>query len=260
MRLPKRILDDTGCKVSGIARKTILITGASAGIGEAAARHLAGRGARVALAARRKDRLDRIVAELGENGGEARGYELDVTARSAFERTVSAVVADFGGLDVLVNNAGVMPIRPMREVATDEWDAMIDINLKGTLYGIASVLPIFEAQAHGQIINLGSTAGLKVSTSGAVVYSATKFAVHALTEGLRAEIGPAIRVSLIVPGPVRTELASTTADPATRRAIEAISQSALAPETIAQAIAFAIEQPLEVDVNQIVVRPTSYAG
>ena len=246
--------------MTAIAGKIVLISGASSGIGEAVARHLADSGARVALAARRLGRLAATVADIEANGGDARAYELDVRSRNAFAVVARAVAADFGRLDVLVNNAGVMPIRPMRETNVEEWDAMIDINLKGTLYGVAAVLPILEEQGGGQIINVGSTAGLKVSTSGAVVYSATKFAVHALTEGLRAEIGENIRVSLIVPGPVRTELVNTTSDPATRQAIEAITKTALSPDAIAKAVAFAIDQPPEVDVNQIVVRPTSFAG
>lgn len=246
--------------MTGIAGKTVLITGASSGIGEAAARDLARRGAKVALAARRKDRLESIAAEIADEGGTANCYELDVTSSSAFADVVEAVYADFGGLDVLVNNAGIMPIRAMREVAVGEWDRTIEVNLKGTLYGIAAALPIFLTEGNGHIINVGSTAGLKVSTSGAVVYSATKFAVHALTEGLRAEIGKDVRVSLIVPGPVRSELANGIADPSTRQAVEAIADIALPPEAIASAIAYAIKQPPEVDVNQIVVRPTWYAG
>lgn len=244
----------------GIAGKIVLITGSSSGVGESTAELLAARGAKVALAARRKDRLDDIVGRITKAGGTARACQMDVKSRSQVQACVDAVVADFGRLDVIVNNAGIMPIRPMAEVNVDEWDDMIDVNVKGMLYGIAAALPLFIAQRDGHVINVGSTAGLKVSSSGAVVYSATKFAVHALTEGLRIEAGKDLRVTLIVPGPVSTNLSGTTNDPAIRQSIEKMFEIALPPEAIARAIAYAIEQPRDVDVNQVVVRPTVYAG
>ncbi|GAA3275869.1 hypothetical protein GCM10020258_55440 [Sphingomonas yabuuchiae] len=146
----------------GIEGKVVLITGGSTGIGAETARLLAERGAKVAIAARRKDKLDEVVAQIAENGGTARAYALDVTDKSAVQTVVAAIVADFGRLDVLINNAGLMPIRPMAEVNTDEWDQMIDVNLKGTLYGIAAALPGFLEQGSGHIINLSSVAGIKV--------------------------------------------------------------------------------------------------
>lgn len=169
----------------GIQDKVVLITGGSTGIGAEVARLLASRGAKVAIAARRKDKLDEVVAAISASGGRASAYSLDVTNKQQVEAVVAAVVADFGKLDVLINNAGLMPIRPMSEVNTDEWDAMIDVNLKGTLYGIAAVLPRFIAQESGHIINLSSVAGLKVFAPGGTVYSGTKFAVSAISEGLR---------------------------------------------------------------------------
>ena len=173
----------------GIEGKVVLITGGSSGIGAETARLLADRGAKVAIAARRKDRLDEVVADITAIGGAARSYALDVTDKSAVQSVVAAIIADFGRLDVLINNAGLMPIRPMAEVNTDEWDQMIDVNLKGTLYGIAAALPGFLEQGSGHIINLSSVAGIKVFAPGGTVYSGTKFAVSAISEGLRHEVG-----------------------------------------------------------------------
>lgn len=173
----------------GIEGKVVLITGGSTGIGAETARLLAERGAKVAIAARRKDRLDEVVADIAATGGTARSYALDVTDKSAVQSVVAAIIADFGRLDVLINNAGLMPIRPMAEVNTDEWDQMIDVNLKGTLYGIAAALPGFLEQGSGHIINLSSVAGIKVFAPGGTVYSGTKFAVSAISEGLRHEVG-----------------------------------------------------------------------
>ena len=174
---------------NGIEGKVVLITGGSSGIGAETARLLAERGAKVAIAARRKDRLDEVVAGIAANGGTARSYALDVTDKSAVQSVVAAIIADFGRLDVLINNAGLMPIRPMAEVNTDEWDQMIDVNLKGTLYGIAAALPGFLEQGSGHIINLSSVAGIKVFAPGGTVYSGTKFAVSAISEGLRPRWG-----------------------------------------------------------------------
>ena len=195
---------------NGIENKVILITGGSTGLGAETARFLASRGAKVAVAARRKTKLDEVVTDIHANGGTARAYELDVTDKAQVEATVAAVVADFGKIDVLINNAGLMPIRPMAEVNTDEWDAMIDVNLKGTLYGIAAALPRFMAQESGHIINLSSVAGIKVFAPGGTVYSGTKFAVRAISDGLRQEIGENIRVTSIQPGAVDSDLKYST--------------------------------------------------
>jgi NADP-dependent 3-hydroxy acid dehydrogenase YdfG len=240
----------------GIEGKVILITGGSTGIGAETARLLAARGAIVAIAARRKDKLDAVAAEIAALDGTAKAYVLDVRAKAEVEAVVSAVVADFGRVDVLINNAGLMPIRPMAEVNTDEWDAMIDINLKGTLYGIAAVLPRFIAQQGGHIINLSSVAGIKVFAPGGTVYSGTKFAVSAITEGLRQEVGDRIRVTSIEPGAVDSELKFSTSGTAADTVIDFYKQ-AIPASAVARAIAFAIEQPPEVDVNAIVIRPTA---
>lgn len=240
---------------NNIAGKVVLITGGSTGIGEETARHLAALGAKVAIAARRKDKLDAIASELGAAGHAVRAYALDVTDKQQVEAVVAGVVADFGRLDVLINNAGIMPIRPMSEVNTDEWDAMIDVNLKGTLYGIASVLPRFIAQQGGHIVNLSSVAGIKVFAPGGTVYSGTKFAVRAISDGLRQEIGEHIRVTSIEPGAVDSELKHSTAGGARDTVLDFYRQ-AIPASSVARAIAFAIEQPADVDINEIVLRPT----
>lgn len=240
---------------NGIENKVILITGGSTGLGAATARFLAARGAKIAVAARRKDKLDEVVASITAAGGEARAYELDVTRKSQVEAVVASVVQDFGKIDVLINNAGLMPIRPMAEVNTDEWDAMIDVNLKGTLYGIAAVLPRFAAQESGHIINLSSVAGVKVFAPGGTVYSGTKFAVRAISEGLRQEVGDKIRVTSIEPGAVDSDLKYSTTGTAADTVLN-FYKSAIPADSVARAIAFAIEQPADVDINEIVLRPT----
>ncbi|USX25935.1 SDR family oxidoreductase [Oxalobacteraceae bacterium OTU3CINTB1] len=238
-----------------IANKVVLITGGSTGIGAEVARLLASRGAKVAIAARRKDKLDQVVAEIEAAGGTAKAYSLDVTDKQQVEAVVAAAVADFGKLDVLINNAGLMPIRPMSEVNTDEWDAMIDVNLKGTLYGIAAVLPRFLAQQGGHIINLSSVAGIKVFAPGGTVYSGTKFAVSAITEGLRQEVGDQIRVTSIAPGAVDSDLKHSTSGTAAETVMDFYKQ-AIPASSVARAVAYAIEQPADVDINEIVLRPT----
>ncbi|PZP62814.1 SDR family oxidoreductase (plasmid) [Agrobacterium tumefaciens] len=240
----------------GIENKVILITGGSTGLGAETARLLAGRGAKVAVAARRKDRLDDVVAEIAAAGGTAKAYALDVTAKDQVEAVVASVVADFGRLDVLINNAGLMPIRPMSEVNTDEWDQMIDVNLKGVLYGIAAALPRFLAQESGHIINLSSVAGIKVFAPGGTVYSGTKFAVSAISEGLRQEVGDKVRVTSIEPGAVESDLKLGTSGTATETVLDFYKQ-AIPASSVARAIAFAVEQPANVDVNAVVLRPTS---
>lgn len=240
---------------NGIENKVVLITGGSTGLGAETARVLAARGAKVAVAARRKAKLDEVVATIEALGGTARAYALDVTDKAQVEAVTAAVVADFGKLDVVINNAGIMPIRPMSEVNTDEWDAMIDVNLKGTLYGIAAALPRFIAQGSGHIINLSSVAGIKVFAPGGTVYSGTKFAVRAISEGLRQEVGEKIRVTSIEPGAVDSDLKHTTSGTAVDTVL-GFYKSAIPASSVARAIAFAIEQPADVDINEIVLRPT----
>ncbi|MFT8480476.1 SDR family oxidoreductase [Gluconobacter oxydans] len=239
-----------------IAGKVVLITGGSSGLGEATARYLAARGAKVAIAARRRDRLDEIVSELTAQGQTARAYTLDVTKRSEVEETVAAVTRDFGRLDVLVNNAGLMAIAPIQKLMVDEWDRMIDINIKGVLYGIAAALPVFEKQKSGHVINLSSVAGLKVFAPGGTVYSGTKFAVRAISEGLRQEAGNIFRVTSIEPGAVQSELKSGSGDTDSRKTVEEFYKMAIPADSVARAIAFAISQPEDVDINEIVLRPT----
>jgi NADP-dependent 3-hydroxy acid dehydrogenase YdfG len=240
----------------GIENKVILITGGGTGLGAETARLLAARGANVAVAARRKDRLDDVVAEIVAAGGTAKAYALDVTAKDQVEAAVASVVADFGRLDVLINTAGLMPIRPMSEVNTDEWDQMIDVNLKGVLYGIAAALPRFLSQGSGHIINLSSVAGIKVFAPGGTVYSGTKFAVSAISEGLRQEVGDKVRVTSIEPGAVESDLKLGTSGTATETVLD-FYKKAIPASSVARAIAFAIEQPANVDVNAVVLRPTS---
>ncbi|WP_408873670.1 SDR family oxidoreductase [Gluconobacter roseus] len=239
-----------------IAGKVVLITGGSSGLGEATARHLAAQGAKVAIAARRRDRLDEIVSELTAQGQTARAYTLDVTKRSKVEETVAAVTRDFGRLDVLVNNAGLMAIAPIQKLMVDEWDRMIDINIKGVLYGVAAALPVFEKQKSGHVINLSSVAGLKVFAPGGTVYSGTKFAVRAISEGLRQEAGNTFRVTSIEPGAVQSELKSGSGDTDSRKTVEEFYKMAIPADSVARAIAFAISQPDDVDINEIVLRPT----
>jgi len=242
----------------GIEGKVVLITGGSTGIGAEVAQLLASLGAKVAIAARRKEKLDDVVTQITTSGGVAKAYLLDVTDKRQVEAVVAAVVTDFGKLDVLINNAGLMPIRPMSEVNTDEWDAMIDVNLKGTLYGIAAALPRFITQESGHIINLSSVAGIKVFAPGGTVYSGTKFAISAISEGLRQEVGDKIRVTSIAPGAVESELKYSTSGTASETVLDFYKQ-AIPSASIARAIAFAIEQPEDVDINEIVIRPTRQA-
>jgi NADP-dependent 3-hydroxy acid dehydrogenase YdfG len=240
---------------TGIVNKVVLITGGSTGIGAEVARNLASKGAKVAIAARREAKLEAVRAEVAAQGGDIRAYGMDVTDKTQVKSVVDAVVRDFGRLDVIINNAGIMPIRPMAEVNTDEWDAMIDVNLKGTLYGIAAALPLFLAQQSGHIINLSSVAGIKVFAPGGTVYSGTKFAVSAISEGLRMEVGKAVRVTSIEPGAVESDLKLGTTGTA-RDTVHDFYQQAIPTASVARAIAFAIEQPDDVDINEIVIRPT----
>jgi len=240
----------------GIEGKVVVITGGSSGLGEATARYLAEKGAIVAIAARRRDRLDRIVADVVSAGGRAKGYQVDVAQRAQLDALVTNVMKDFGRIDVLVNNAGVMPIAPLSQRRVDEWDRMIDVNVKGLLYGIAAVLPVFEKQQAGHFINLGSVAGIKVFSPGGTVYSATKFAVRAISEGLRHEVGGSIRVTVVEPGAVDSELKFHTVDGASREFVVEFYKQAIPASSVARAIAYAIEQPADVDINEIVLRPT----
>ena len=238
--------------------KVVVVTGASSGIGEAIARDLAAHGARVMLGARRTDRLDALVARIGAEGGTARSRRVDVTDRADVRALVEAARAEWGRVDVIVNNAGIMPLSAMAALKVDEWDRMVDVNIKGVLHGIAAVLPEMTARGSGHVINVASIGALSVFPTAAV-YCATKFAVRAISDGLRQE-QTALRVTCIHPGVVESELASTITDPAAAEAMRTYRRIALTPDAIARAVRFAIEQPADVDVNEIVVRPTAAAA
>ncbi len=243
----------------GITGKVVLIAGGAGGIGSEAARHLAAQGARIAVADIDGQRLGRVVEEITGAGGEAQDYTVDVTDKQAMKTLAASVARDFGRIDVLINAAGIMLIRPLTEIDTAEWETTIDLNLKGTLWGIAAVLPLFLVQESGHIINLGSVHGLKVFSPGGAVHSASKFAIRALTEGLRAELASTpIRVTSVTPGAVDTGIQNKTTGTDSARMLE-IYKKAIPASAVARAIAFAIEQPGNVDVNEIVVRPTTQA-
>lgn len=233
--------------------KVVLITGASSGIGEATARLLARKGLRVVLGARRTDRLEAIASEIREKGGVAEYRTLDVTSLEAMQAFVEFANDKFGCLDVMVNNAGLMPLARLEALKIDEWNHMIDVNIRGVLHGIAAALPIFKQQHSGQFVNISSIGGHNVYPTAAV-YCATKFAVWAISEGLRQE-STDIRVTVISPGVTQSELANTTTDAEAAQWLEEFRGAVIPPDAIARAIAFAIEQPADVDVNEIVVRP-----
>jgi NADP-dependent 3-hydroxy acid dehydrogenase YdfG len=243
--------------VSGIKGKAVAITGASSGIGEATALLLAGRGAKLVLGARRSDLLEALVDRIVGAGGEAIHARTDVTRRDDLTNLVKVGCARFGKLDVLINNAGIGPISPLDDLRVEDWEEMIDVNFKGVLYGIAAALPVFRQQGFGHFVNIISTAGLKVVPLQAV-YGATKNAVRTLTEGLRQEAGDKLRVTGISPGFIRTDFAESMTNPdAKAQILSARDKMAISPEAIARAIAFAIEQPPDVDVGDITVRPTA---
>lgn len=235
--------------------KVVLITGASSGIGEATARMLAAQGHRVYAGARRTDRLERLVQEIQAKGGTAAFRALDVTSAEDMQAFVRAAEAAYGPVDVIVNNAGVMPLSPLSSLKVNEWDRMIDVNIRGVLHGIAAVLPGMERRGRGQVINVSSIGGLSVSPTAAV-YCATKFAVRAISDGLRQETDK-IRVTVVCPGVVESELADTITDDTARVAMQEFRRVALHPDAIARAIAYAIDQPDDVDVSEVVVRPTA---
>lgn len=236
-----------------ISQKIVALTGASSGIGEATARQLAAAGMKIVAGARRTDRLQKLVEDIRAAGGEAEFQALDVTRREEVEAFIAFAEARFGRVDVLVNNAGLMPLSPLAALKTDEWDRMIDVNIRGVLNGVAAALPRFLAQGGGHVVNIASVGAHQVWPTTAV-YSATKYAVWAITEGLRQE-HPGIRATIISPGVVESELADTIADPTTAAAIHQARVVALKADVIARAIRYAIEQPADVGVNEIIVRP-----
>ena len=242
-----------------IKDKVIVITGASSGIGEATALLLAERGAKLVLGARRLDRLEALAKRITAAGSAVVCACTDVTRRDDVSALVELACARYGQLDALINNAGFGPISPLDDLRVNEWEAMIDINIKGVLFGIAAALPVFRKQGFGHFVNIASTAGHK-TVANQTVYSATKFAVRALSEGLRQEAGDKLRVTIISPGFVHTDFVQAITNSEVRsQLLAARDRMALPPEAIARAIAFAIEQPAEVDVGEIVVRPTAQA-
>lgn len=238
--------------------KVVLITGASSGIGAGIARELGRAGARLALGARRTDRLDALAAEIAAAAGvEVMTRRLDVTDRADVAAFAEAARARFGKVDVLINNAGIMPLSLMASLKVQEWDRMVDVNIKGVLNGIAAVLPEMTARGAGHIVNIASIGALSVVPTAAV-YCATKFAVRAISEGLRQE-NRQLRVTCVHPGVVESELADTITDPAAAEAMKSYRAIALTPDAIGRAVRFALEQPADVDVSEIVIRPTASA-
>jgi NADP-dependent 3-hydroxy acid dehydrogenase YdfG len=243
--------------MSGIKDKVVIITGASSGIGEATAVMLAERGAKVVLGARGLNRLEALARRIMGAGGEVAYAQTDVRRREDLTSLVKLALDRYDQLDVLVNNAGIMPVSPLDDLRVEDWENMIDINIKGVLYGIAAALPVFRKQGFGHFVNTASTAGHKTVPNQSV-YSATKFAVRAISEGLRMEAGEKLRVTIISPGFVNTNFAEGVTNPEVKTQLEnARDKFALPPEAIARAIVFAIEQPSDVDVNEIIVRPTA---
>ena len=235
--------------------KVVLITGASSGIGEAVATELGHAGAKVVLGARRLERLEATAQEIEAAGGTARALRLDVTSREDVKAFVKYAQDEFGRVNVLVNNAGIMPLSPLRALKVDEWERMIDVNVRGVLNGIAAVLPIMDEQGYGHVINVASIGAHRVSPTAAV-YCATKYAVWAISEGLQQE-SKALRVTVVSPGVVTSELADTITDEATKGVMATYREVAIEPDAVARAVRFAVEQPADVDVREIIVGPTA---
>ena len=243
---------------NNIKDKVVIITGASSGMGEAAARHLAELGAVVVLGARRADRIEKLAKDIQQTGAHALAVEVDVTDMEQVKNLVDSAVRQFGRVDVILNNAGVMPLSPMDRINVQEWNTMIDVNIKGVLNGIAAVLPYMKEQKFGQIINTSSVAGHKVFY-GSAVYSATKYAVRALTEGLRMELKPYnIRTTIVCPGAVKTELLEHISEADIQQDNkDYVGEVGISADSFARVVAFAISQPSDVDINEIIFRPTA---
>ncbi|MCT3399516.1 SDR family oxidoreductase [Lentilactobacillus hilgardii] len=242
-----------------VKNKVVVITGASSGIGEASAKLLAKNGAKVVLGARREEQLKAIVADIKGDGNQAVYKVTDVTNPEDVKQLVALAKTQFGGIDVIFNNAGIMPSSPISALHTEEWDAMIDINLKGVLNGVAAVMPDFTSQKHGQIITTSSVAGLK-SFPGAGVYGATKFAVRNLMEVIRMESAQEktnIRTVTLYPGAINTELLNTISDTATRSGMDDLYNAVgIGPDAVARVVNFAVDQPENVNVSEFTIYPT----
>jgi NADP-dependent 3-hydroxy acid dehydrogenase YdfG len=243
---------------NNIKDKVVIITGASSGMGEAAAEHLATLGATVVLGARRAEKIEELAKKINEAGGKALAVAADVTNLDQVKNLVDTAVQKFGRVDVILNNAGIMPLAPMDRINVEEWNTMIDVNIKGVLNGIAASLPYMKAQKFGQIINTSSVAGHKVF-NGSAVYSATKYAVRALTEGLRMEVKPYnIRTTIVCPGAVKTELLEHISEADIQQANkDYVGEVGISPDSFARVVAFAISQPEDVDINEVIFRPTA---
>jgi len=242
---------------NNIEGKIVVITGASSGLGESAARHLAEQGASVVLGARRTDRINSLAEEINKNGGKALALTTDVTKRDQVKKLVDKAVDEFGRVDVMVNNAGLMPFSPLERLKVDEWEQLIDVNIKGVLYGIAAALPYMKEQKSGHFINVASVAG-HVIVPGGVVYCATKHAVRVISEGLRKEVKPYnLRTTIISPGAVATELPdSISEEDFSKHMHDFYEEYAVPADTFARAVTYALSQPDDVDVNEILYRPT----
>ncbi|SFQ15786.1 SDR family oxidoreductase [Salibacterium halotolerans] len=248
--------------MSNLKDKVVLMTGASSGIGEGTAKELSDNGAKLVLAARREERLQELTDEINQNGGDAVYKVTDVTSREQLQELAQKALDQYGRIDVLVNNAGLMPLSFMDKLKIDEWDKMVDVNIKGVLYGVAAVLPTMREQKAGHIINISSVAGHTVGP-GMSVYSGTKHAVRTITEGLRQEEALAesnIRTTIISPGAVATELQETITDEDVLQGLKSSNMTPIQSKDIASTIRYAIEQPEEVAINEILVRPTSQQG
>jgi len=243
---------------NNIEGKVVVITGASSGLGEETARHLSAKGASVALGARRTERIESLAKEINSKDGKAIAVTTDVTQRDQVKNLVDSAVDEFGRVDVMLNNAGLMPLSQIESLKIDEWDQMIDVNIKGVLYGIAAALPYMKEQKSGHFINISSVAGHK-TFPGSTVYSATKSAVRVISEGLRQEVTPYnIRTTIISPGAVKTELLEHISDDDIQKTNkEYVGEVGLTPDAYARLVAFTISGPEEVDINEILFRPTA---
>jgi len=242
---------------NNVSNKIIVITGASSGLGEAAAKHLSEHGAIVVLGARRADRIESLAKGLSTKGGKALALTTDVTKYDQVKKLVDTAVKNYGRIDVIINNAGLMPQSPLDRLKIDEWNQMIDVNIKGVLYGIAAALPYMREKKSGHIINVASVAGHKVRPNN-VVYAATKHAVRVISEGLRQEVkGFNIRTTIISPGAVDTELLNTISEPDIVENMQKFYKDvSISADSFARAVEFAINQPEDVDINEILFRPT----
>ncbi len=238
--------------------RVVVVTGASSGIGEATARLLAKDGAKIVAVARRKARLDKLVGDIEAAGGQAIALEADVTVFEDMQRTAETAKDTYGRLDVWVNNAGVMPLAPVEMNRIEEWNWMVDVNIKGVLNGVAAAQPIMRAQGSGQFVNISSVAGHLVFP-GAAVYCATKFAVRAFGEGIRMESDGSIRVTNISPGAIKTELTDHIGVPEVKENVKSLTDIAIDADAVARAIHFAVAQPADVDINEVIIRPSKQA-